>query len=107
VTELSTAYLSGRRSLLQFADPGWSLHPCYNERFTVSYITGSHALKAGVVTLHGFSRWNTEINGDMIYQFLKRGTPSRRSQDDAAPNRAATLGSILGSMPRINGLSSA
>src|SRR5262249_53581623 len=42
-----------------------------NQRFSASYITGSHAFKAGLVALQGrHDRTNVHVNENLYYQFL-------------------------------------
>ena len=50
------------------------LSEMYNERFIVSYVTGTHAFKTGVVLAHGRQVRPSVVNGDMTYQFLN-GAP--------------------------------
>ena len=52
----------------------------YNTRFSVSYVTGSHAFKAGVSTMSGVQDFlTTEINQDISYNFLG-GVPFELTQ---------------------------
>src|SRR5262249_59333919 len=58
-----------------------------NQRFSVSYITGSHAFKAGVVTLQGRHDLGfTDVNQELYYQFLN-GVPDSIVQW-AGPNHS-------------------
>lgn len=47
----------------------------FSQRFSVSYITGSHAFKVGMQLEEGMKTFNTAINGDVQYQFLN-GVPA-------------------------------
>src|SRR5262245_16681544 len=42
----------------------------FAQRFSVSYVTGSHALKAGMYTDEAFRDVTLEVNGDVAYRFL-------------------------------------
>src|SRR5262249_20546906 len=46
----------------------------YYQTFAASYVTGSHAFKAGSTLLHGRPYSDTQVNGDMTYQFFN-GVP--------------------------------
>jgi len=58
-----------------------------NERFSVSYITGSHALKTGLFLLHGFHDQYQEVNGSIAYTFRNQ-VPDSLTQY-AVPYRAS------------------
>jgi len=45
-----------------------------NQRFAVSYVTGSHAFKTGVQIMEGWRHFNQEPNGSLDYNFLN-GAP--------------------------------
>ena len=47
----------------------------YSERASLSYVTGSHAFKAGFQLEHGISEFQQEIHGDVDYR-LRNGVPS-------------------------------
>lgn len=47
-----------------------------NQRFSLSYVTGSHAVKAGVNTMFGWKKTTSRVNQEMGYQFLN-GVPNR------------------------------
>ena len=51
----------------------------YSERGSLSYVTGSHAFKAGFQLEHGISEFQQEIHGDVWYH-LRNGLPSRITQ---------------------------
>ena len=51
----------------------------YVERFSVSYVTGSHAFKTGFQLQQGFNDTDTEVNSDVNYTFL-RGVPTQITQ---------------------------
>lgn len=42
----------------------------YNQRFIVSYVTGSHVFKTGMYIEEGIHNTGNAINGDIAYQFL-------------------------------------
>lgn len=46
----------------------------YNQRFIVSYVTGSHVFKTGIYLEEGIHNTGNAINGDLAYQFLN-GVP--------------------------------
>ena len=90
VRELSTAF--NYRSTPLYAGPTLRfnfLSHKYNERFAVSYVTGSHAFQTGVVASHGMQRFPAWANGDMNFRFLNeeprsvllRTTPTVRIQN--------------------------
>jgi hypothetical protein len=47
-----------------------------NQRFVMSYVTGSHAFRAGINTMEGWKKTTSRVNGEMGYQFLN-GRPNR------------------------------
>src|SRR5262245_54191711 len=47
-----------------------------NQRFVLSYVTGSHAFRAGINTMEGWKKTTSRVNGEMGYQFLN-GRPNR------------------------------
>ena len=51
----------------------------YAQRFSASYVTGSHAYKAGIQLQEHVKNASTEVNGDVRYTFNK-GVPSRITQ---------------------------
>ena len=51
----------------------------YAQRFSASYVTGSHAFKGGVQVDEGIANTENERNGDVNY-FFNRGVPSRVDQ---------------------------
>ena len=54
-TESTTGFLYNARTGIGLADYGYLFGHQHNERVSVSYITGSHAFKAGLFYYHGFS----------------------------------------------------
>jgi len=44
----------------------------YTQRFSVSYVTGSHAFKTGVYLEEGIWNYSSEQNGDVNYRFFNR-----------------------------------
>ena len=51
----------------------------YSERFSISYVTGSHAFKTGVQLEHGVDNTDQVVHGDVNYTFL-RGVPASITQ---------------------------
>jgi hypothetical protein len=49
--------------------------PQANQRFSVSYVTGSHHFKTGTFTQQGYRRHVNNVNGDVNYRFTN-GTPT-------------------------------
>src|SRR5262249_46240132 len=41
----------------------------YNERFSVSYVTGSHAFKTGLYHMQGFHDEGSQVNNNLSYSF--------------------------------------
>jgi hypothetical protein len=83
ITELSTgrqynAYAAADLSVAQYGtDEFFNQH---NERFSVSYVTGSHAFKVGLTTMQGEESYgNIYVNESLAYQFL-RGVPVSLTQ---------------------------
>jgi hypothetical protein len=75
IRELSTGFVYN-------AVPSYSFvldNDRYVERFSVSYVTGSHSFKAGVHIQQGVANRGTEIHGDVNYAFL-RGVPNQVTQ---------------------------
>jgi hypothetical protein len=54
-------------------------HDRYAERFSASYVTGSHAIKAGMQLQQGVLNVDMEVNGDVTYTFAN-GIPSQITQ---------------------------
>jgi hypothetical protein len=81
ITELSTNFIY--RSPVTYAgttnhSPNFLSH-MYNQRFSLAYITGSHAIKSGVLITSGLNRTPIFTNGDMTFQFLN-GAPRSLTQ---------------------------
>src|SRR5258706_19670 len=58
---------------------GYSFSNQTNTRSSVSYVTGSHAFKAGFFTLTGHQLNNHSVNSAISYSFL-RGVPASITQ---------------------------
>ena len=76
ITEASTGVIWGSRAAaptngIQYGTQ-WS-NP-YVQKFNVSYVTGSHAIKTGVQTMYGRNSINGYVNEALSYTFL-RGAP--------------------------------
>jgi hypothetical protein len=69
ISELSTGLTYNARSTYNISDG-----PRYNQRFAVSYVTGSHAFKSGVTIEEGRNTLEAFTNGNMTYQF-RNGVP--------------------------------
>ena len=71
IRELSTGLLyNARASLGGITDYGESRRRMnINQRFSVSYVTGSHAFKTGVQAVQGIGDENSYIPNDLTYQF--------------------------------------
>ena len=80
----------------------------YSERASLSYVTGSHAFKAGFQLEHGISEFQQEIHGDVDYR-LRNGVPSQIWQyatyaDDPRKEHLTPLGIFVQdqwTMPRL------
>jgi hypothetical protein len=60
---------TGYRYRAAAASYGNKYTPQANQRFSMSYVTGSHHFKAGVNTQQGWRRHVNEVNGDVNYTF--------------------------------------
>jgi hypothetical protein len=89
ITELSTGFLynatAGGLVSTGFAVDEPQNMSQHNERFVVSYVTGSHAFKAGMTTAFGGQQWLTEVNNRGLYYRFNRGVPVQLQQW-ATPN---------------------
>jgi hypothetical protein len=84
ITELSTnyqynSYAATALNVAQYGEGHY--YPQVNERFSASYVTGSHAFKGGMTALTGFEEYRIiHVLPDAVsYQFL-RGQPASLSQ---------------------------
>lgn len=77
---ISTQELSTGR-IYRSARSVYGIHPKSqtNQRFVVTYVTGSHAFKSGVQTMEGWPRWTHEEYGDVNYNLLN-GVPVSLTQ---------------------------
>ena len=89
ITELSTGFLYGATAgglvSTGFAVDEPQNMSQHNERFVLSYVTGSHAVKGGVTTTFGGQQWLTEVNSQGVYYRFNRGVPVQLVQW-ATPN---------------------
>jgi hypothetical protein len=69
ISELSTGLTYNARSTYNISDG-----PRYNQRFALSYVTGSHAFKSGITIEEGRNTIDAFTNGNMTYQF-RNGVP--------------------------------
>ena len=78
ITELSNGYRFGSRATATNTDGGYGYitHDQLNQRFSVSYITGSHAFKTGLFMLEGVRHHNAHMNGDRAYT-VRNGAPTQ------------------------------
>jgi hypothetical protein len=65
------------------------------ERFSASYVTGSHAFKAGVQIQQGIERLPTQENGQLQYTFLN-GVPNSLTEFATPYTLLDTMGADLG-----------
>jgi hypothetical protein len=75
ITELSSGFLYRARPGLGLADYGYTVGNQTNERFSVSYITGSHAVKAGVFYYLGLSENYAEQSNPPLQYLFRNGVP--------------------------------
>jgi carboxypeptidase family protein len=83
VTELSTGYVYGARVTATAANPqfgpteyGLQDGSQNNMRVSISYITGSHALKAGLFLLRGVGIRDFELNDPPVAYSFRKATPT-------------------------------
>ena len=86
VTELSTGYTYGATPGIVYADPngpskahGRTMFSQANSRFILSYVTGSHAFKAGFTSFNGFADGSSTTQDGAVSYSFRKPTP------DAAP----------------------
>ena len=81
VTPTTISVLESSNNFLYRAATNYGEHLStqMNQRFTVSYITGSHAFKAGVVVLEEWRRQTDDPNLGVTYQF-RNGRPTQLTQ---------------------------
>jgi hypothetical protein len=88
IVELSTGFRYGSETgfnrFLLYGDTRVSDR--YAQRFSVSYVTGSHAFKVGLQMEEGVHDFSHDVNNDAVYQFLN-GVPTALTQY-AEPFRA-------------------
>jgi hypothetical protein len=79
IQELSTGlvYGGGGTSLAVMA--GRNTQPNIHQRFSMSYVAGSHAFKVGEQLLQGSYSWSKELPQDLWYSFLN-GRPTSLNQ---------------------------
>jgi hypothetical protein len=74
--ELSTGYRYNSPNINGITAVGGRTSSQMNERFSVTYVTGSHALKSGLTMLHGWRRAYQTINDNIEYAF-RNGVPNQ------------------------------
>ncbi len=69
ITELNTGYRFNSRATATTTDGGYGkiTHNQSNERFAVSYVTGSHAFKTGLFMQEGVRHHLSYMIGDRAY----------------------------------------
>lgn len=82
ITEQRTGLLYNARSA------GFNTSPKFVQRFSTSYVTGSHAFKVGVLVEEGYSANKTGGNSDTAYQFLDGIPVQVQLNATPRPNRA-------------------
>jgi hypothetical protein len=75
ILEQSTGYRYNSANIAGITAVGGRTTSQINERFSVSYVTGSHSLKTGLTMLHGWRRAYQTINGNVDYVF-RSGVPA-------------------------------
>ena len=78
ITELATGYRFNSRATATTTDGGYGIitHNQSNERFAVSYVTGSHAFKTGLFTQQGVRDHQSFMIGDRAYT-VRNGLPTQ------------------------------
>ena len=81
VTENTISITESSNNFLYHAAPNYGEHLSTqaNQRFAVSYITGSHAFKTGVFVLQEWRRQTDDPNLGVTYQF-RDGRPTQLTQ---------------------------
>ena len=75
ITEASTGFIyNAKPSYNDILD-----NDRYVQRFSVSYVTGSHAFRMGIQVQEGVANRGTQVQGDVTYSFL-RGVPNQVTQ---------------------------
>ncbi len=78
------------------ASYGGNLESQVNERFSVSYVTGAHALKAGAYLLQGWFRDNGTVGGDSLGYTFRNGVPVEVTLTASPLQRNARIKANLG-----------
>ena len=73
--EQSTGYRYNAPNISGITAVGGRTTSQVNERFSVSYVTGTHSLKTGLTMIHGWRRAYQTINGNIDYVF-RNGVPN-------------------------------
>ena len=78
ITELATGYRFNSRATATTTDGGYGIitHNQSNERFAVSYVTGSHAFKSGLFAQEGVREHLSFMIGDRAYT-VRNGLPTQ------------------------------
>jgi hypothetical protein len=76
VVELDTGYRHNSRASATNTDGGYGIitHDNINERFSVTYVTGSHTFKNGIFLQQGIRHHNSYMIGDRFYE-VRNGQP--------------------------------
>ena len=88
--ELTTGFRWGARtegiiSVNDYSGDRGVLYAQHNQRFAVSYVTGSHAFKTGVTVLEGYGHFDVVLNDPPVLYQLRNGVPASLQQW-ASPN---------------------
>ena len=96
ITELSTNYTYNAYNSADLTTGGRDTYDQTNERFSVWYVTGSHALKVGLFTMAGPERYqDVTVNNDLSYQF-RNAVPASLTQWATPFNSEQRTGLNLG-----------
>ncbi|MEQ1870399.1 MAG: TonB-dependent receptor [Vicinamibacterales bacterium] len=74
ILEVSTGFRYNSPNIAGITAVGGRTSAQVNERFSASYVTGSHSIKTGLTLLHGWRRAYQTINGNIDYTF-RNGVP--------------------------------
>lgn len=74
ILEAATGYRYNAPNISGITAAGGRTSSQVNERFSMSYVTGSHNIKTGMTMLHGWRRAYQTINGNIDYVF-RNGAP--------------------------------
>ncbi len=98
--ELSTGFRWGARtegltSVNDYSGDRGVLYAQHNQRFAVSYVTGSHAFKTGATVLEGYGHFHAVLNDPPVLYQLRNGLPASLQQW-ASPNFVQNRNLLIG-----------